>query len=149
MAAELDPDARDRLLDAIVANPKNVSAAARASGYSRMHVYRLMKDKAFVEMLERRRAEAAKVEDDRAKANDPAKKDEKLALETLRAIVGSERAEDKDRIAAAKALLAHHGLKVKATRPGPATAPPPAAVIKVLPGSGVDEAAKWLEAQGT
>lgn len=55
MAAEQDRDARERLLDAL-ARGLTVSEAAAKAGYQRQSVYRLLRDPAFADELERRKA---------------------------------------------------------------------------------------------
>lgn len=152
MAAELDPDARERLIEALAAagEKPNISEVARRAGYSRMHVYRLMKDKTFLAMLERRKAELARVEGEaRAKGDEEAKKDVDRALGVLREIMDSSTAEDRDRIAASKAILAYDTAKRAAKKPGPAAASPGGApVVRVLPPQDSKAADAWLEAQG-
>lgn len=129
VAAEMDVDARDRALQALAAGA-TIVAVSKASGYSRVHVYRLLQDPKFVEELERRKADVATV----------GAEDEKLALETLRELAdGAE--EERDRIAAAKALLAH--VQQRRIKPVKAAEPPQ---IKIVPAGGAaEDAAKWLE----
>ncbi len=110
MAAELDIEARDRLLDAL-ADGCNKSEAARRSGYSRMHVTRKLKEKDFLVLLERRRADRATAAEAAAASIEAA--DERLALDTLRELAEEAEAEIV-RVTAAKALLAHATAKKKA-----------------------------------
>lgn len=147
MGAELNAIGREKSIDALAAGA-SVTEAARRSGYSRKHVYRLLEDPKFAAEVARRK-EALAVE---VKAVVQTA-DERLALESLRSILQSGGSEDKDRVAAAKALLAHVTLGRKAAKPGPAAAPQ-TPVIKLLDaktGDGSGDAAKaaadWLEKQ--
>jgi hypothetical protein len=131
--AEIDPAARERLLDAL-ASGATVAAASRSAGYARGHVYRLLDDEAFAAELEQRRA---------AVGSSPASPDEALALGVLREVAQDARAEDRDRVAAARALLGHAAATKKTPKPKTAEAPP---VLKVLPPEEGAAAAKaWLE----
>lgn len=134
MAAEQDPEARERLLEEL-ARGSSVAAAARAAGYSRMHAHRLLKEPAFAGDLERRRAE---------RAHEEVSADEQLALEVLRAVCVSKKAKAFDRVAAAKALLAHCAPRRLASR-APEPAPPPPIVLE---GGGDDAARSWLDQAG-
>jgi hypothetical protein len=131
MAAELDVAARERLIEALAAGATKVQAA-KVSGYSRKHIYRLLDDPAFVAAVDRRRAATTGASD----------RDEELALDVLRD-VATNGEEEHNRVAAAKALLAHGIAKrAKAPKAVAPSAPPP---LKIVDGA---EAAKaWLEKQ--
>lgn len=99
MPAESDQEARYKLAAAL-ASGASVSAAARAAGYRRQHVYRLKKDPEFVKMLEAAKARLAEgpgpiVSDEDAKA----------AVSYLRGVVDGVDDGDPHRVNAAKALL--------------------------------------------
>lgn len=139
VTAELDADARERCLLAL-AGGGSVSEAARRSGYSRVHVHRLMKDAKFLADLERRREKLGASEHETA--------DEVLALGTLREIAGDKDAKPSDRVAASKALLAHIAASRKPVKAGPQAAPE-APIVKLVEGGATGEAAaaEWLKNQ--
>lgn len=100
MSAETDYEARYKLAEALARSPENVSAAAKAAGYRRQHVYRVMKDPEFAKMLDaakRRLAESGGpiVSDD----------DGRAAKNYLLGVVEGREEGDQHRVAAAKALL--------------------------------------------
>lgn len=135
MGAELDAGARERLVDAL-AKGSSVSLAARTSGYSRIHVHRLLKDPAFM----------AEVDRARAKEVDSEPGDVKAARAFLRkAMDGEIEAGPQEltvRVNAAKALIAAYQGRGRAA---PVAVPAP---IKMLPtGDGKAAAETWLQSQ--
>lgn len=170
---ETEPDRvrRARAVDAL-ARGQSVSAAARASGYSRVHLQRLRKTADFTAEVE---AARAALESAPAGAGPPAPAPSRLAqledrgLELLADVVAGKvkDAGPTHRVQAAKALIAHaagerarlRGVvpQGEATVTGPPAAAPPSSpsppgppTLKVLdplsPEAQVD-ASSWLDAQ--
>lgn len=157
MAAELDPEARDRLLTALAAG-ENVSAAARAVGYTRQHAHRLLKEPRFLEELERRKASLATTEV-AARAPEDVKRLkglEELALQTLEELAQEAGKEDNVREAAARDLLRHVRDRLdKIERVRAARTPVAAPELRVLPvrdlvdpSADAQEGDAWRKAQG-
>lgn len=120
MAGDVDPTAREKLMQALLEGQNN-SEAARTSGYSRKHVKDLVKQPAFVRELERRREALPPTP-----ATDP---DELTALDAARQIVKDEEQPGTARVAAAKLLLE----RVDKRRGPKATAPATHDATEVAP----------------
>lgn len=158
MSAELDPDARARLLEALAAG-ENVSAAARRAGYSRVHAHRVMKDPGFAAELERARATAAAAGETARGAEDRKrlKELEELALETLETLAQKAHKTDNVREAAARDLLRHVRDRLdKVERVKAARTPVASPELRVLPVQDLvpdkladeQEGDAWRKAQG-
>ena len=151
MAEPADASRRD-LAAAALARGASVAAAARASGYDRCALYRVLRDPAFKRLLEQARARAATVEDSPESAGgagDPADPTglpsappaqgptpERLqsagwaGVVTLVEVARSPKAEDTARVAAAKELV--RLLRVPAVAvPGPSVARPAAKILRL------------------
>lgn len=152
MPAELDPEARDKLLEAL-AHGENVSAAARAVGYTRQHVHRLLKEPRFAEELERRRVLATP--EDPAKLSREAARARTLEAEAIEVLeeVARDGTEDRDRVAAARELL-RHARELAKPKPHQRAAPVPPELRVLPPRDAVDpskdseEGDAWRKAQG-
>ena len=137
MPAELDAEARDRALEAL-ASGSSKAEAARRSGYSRMHIHRLLEDPEFRIALEKREAE---LDDEEGSG----RADAREALAFLRKVVAGQEDSSKEaapglavRVSAAKALLAAVSAAAASKKPARRTE---AAEIVKLPEPGDDEAA--------
>lgn len=139
MGAELDIGARERLVEAI-AGGSNVSAAAKVSGYSRIHVHRLLKDAAFLAEVGKARARVGGAEPDDMRAA------KAVLVQVMNGEVEGTAPELAVRVSAAKAVIATFQARVRQIA-GPA-AVPLAAPIKILPPEqGKAEAEAWLRSQ--
>jgi hypothetical protein len=138
MSAEADQEARYKLAAAL-AGGASKAAAAKAAGYARPHVYRLLQEPEFQRMLEAARVRLA---GEGASGAAVSADDVRASIEYLRSVVDGddEDAEPRDRIAAAKALLSAAAVVKRKPEKAPTPEVRPAARPPV---SAAEAGAKW------